>query len=328
MKILVYDVAAQSGGALTVLHEAYQYAAQHREIEWKFILSAAKLESRDNILVENYPDIKKSWFHRYRFDKITAPRIVQKFKPDIVLNLQNICISCKCKQILYMHQPLPFAGYRFSVKDRKMWIYQNIIGRMIKRSCKRADEIIVQTQWIKNAIVRQCKVPECKISVRPPKIDAASLKTFCATEKNCYFYPASASVYKNHAVIVDACIRLKQVGFSEYKIMFTLQGNENEHIRKLYEKCQTQQLNIEWVGSLPRARVYELYGTHGLIFPSYIETFGLPLLEAKTAGSPILASDTEFSHEICDGYSRVKFFTFNDSERLARLIQNFGDKSS
>ena len=36
-----------------------------------------------------------------------------------------------------------------------------------------------------------------------------------------------------------------------------------------------------------------------MIFPSFYESFGLPLIEARQANLPILASDLEYVHEIC-----------------------------
>ena len=57
-----------------------------------------------------------------------------------------------------------------------------------------------------------------------------------------------------------------------------------------------------------------------LLFPSYIETFGLPLLEAKTIGSPIIASDTPFSKEITSNYNNVNYFDYSDEIKLAKLM--------
>lgn len=324
MKILVYDVAAESGGALSVLKNVYNYAIQHKEIEWKFVLSKIKLDNTANVQVENYPIVKKNWLARLIFDRITAPQIVKKYDPDIVLNLQNIAINSKVHQVLYMHQSLPFADYKFSIKHGKMWIYQNIIGKMIKKSCKVVDEIIVQTQWIKNAIIRQCHVNENKVIVKSPTIDKSLLPNYCGNiNNNIYVYPANGSPYKNHQLIVQACGKLKREGYENYKIIFTLVGDETSAINDLYHKTKKENLNIEWIGYVSQENLYAMYADCGLIFPSYIETFGLPLLEARTANAPILASDTPFSKEICNGYAKVNFFDYTNADQLAQLIKDF-----
>ena len=45
------------------------------------------------------------------------------------------------------------------------------------------------------------------------------------------------------------------------------------------------------------------YSVDALIFPSKLESFGLPILEAMYAGLFIVCSDKEFTREICrEGY--------------------------
>ena len=61
MKILVYDVAASSGGALTILKNVYEYA-KNSEFEWLFVLSVADLRETDNIKVLKFPEVKQIEF--------------------------------------------------------------------------------------------------------------------------------------------------------------------------------------------------------------------------------------------------------------------------
>ena len=74
MRILVYDVAADSGGAATVLKSFYEEFCQDRENEYVFVLSVFELPETKHIRVLNYPWIKKSPLHRLYFDQIRARR--------------------------------------------------------------------------------------------------------------------------------------------------------------------------------------------------------------------------------------------------------------
>jgi glycosyltransferase involved in cell wall biosynthesis len=89
----------------------------------------------------------------------------------------------------------------------------------------------------------------------------------------------------------------------------------------MYHEVQEKNLPIAFIGKITLDEVYDYYSKSILIFPSYIETFGLPMLEAKMHGSPILASDCAFSHEILDGYDRAKFFNPFKVEELAYEIE-------
>ena len=59
-----------------------------------------------------------------------------------------------------------------------------------------------------------------------------------------------------------------------------------------------------------------------LIFPSVIETFGLPLQEAKEAKAIIFAADLPYAHEILYDYPNAYFFNPNNAGELATLIKN------
>lgn len=65
----------------------------------------------------------------------------------------------------------------------------------------------------------------------------------------------------------------------------------------------------------------KFYSETVTVFPSYLESFGYPLMEARIAGAPIIASDTFFSHEILDGYENAKFFKFDNPQELASLMK-------
>ena len=64
-----------------------------------------------------------------------------------------------------------------------------------------------------------------------------------------------------------------------------------------------------------------MYNRSTLIFPSYIETVGLPLLEARELGSIILASDCPFSREVLDGYENAYYFDPFNPQELADYMK-------
>lgn len=323
---MVFDVPAESGGALSVLDDFYNEVRSHEDINinWVFVISKPKLKETANIKVLRFPYIKKSWFHRLYFDTIVAPKLIKEYNVDKIFSLQNVTIPfTNIIQVLYVHQPLPFVNYKFSIRENGLfWIYQNIIGKKIINSMKIADQVIVQTEWMKKASIERSMINKEKVHIVPPIIKIDNQNFFENKEESLstFFYPASAVTYKNHDLIVQACKQLKKETDINYKVIFTLNGNENKSILKLYKEIDKQQLPIEFRGSMSREQVFELYTKSILIFPSYIETFGLPLLEAKFHMSIIFASDCAFSHEILDGYNNVYFFNPFDANTLSNLM--------
>ena len=325
--ILCIDVPAQHGGAMTILNQYFDYAKKSRE-EWVFVLSTPEFITQDNIKVLNYPWVKKSWFHRLYFDYVKAPKIINELKPNEVISLQNVLVPrTKIQQTLYLHQPLPFSDIRFSLfKYPRLWVYQNIISRLIFRSIKKAKKVIVQTHWMKRLVLEKTSMDyKEKVMVEQPRINHQINEYYSEKKEDVvyFFYPASQETYKNHRAIVEALQEesLKPY-FRHFKVVFTLYGNENKEIAKLSREVQKHSLPIDFIGSIPLQKVYDYYKTSILIFPSYIETFGLPLLEAKLHRTPIIAANRPFSNEILENYEHVHYFEPFDTQTLAQLILN------
>jgi len=326
MNIMVFDVPAESGGALSVLNDFYSEFKTDKSNNYIFVVSKPELEETKNIKVLRYPWIKNSWLHRLYFDNFIAPKLIKEYEVDEVLSLQNVIVPyTKIYQTVYVHNSLPFVEYRFSIaENRLLWIYQNILSKNIYESIKRASKVIVQTEWMKKACVERLKVNGAKIEVVPPKINIEVKKHFEPTKESLstFFYPASGAEFKNHKAIIKACLELKESGIKNYKVIFTLNGDESENISSLYKKVKEHDLPVVFIGIISRDTVFDYYSKSVLIFPSYIETVGLPLIEAKMHGAPILASDCIFSHEILDGYDEVQYFNPFDVGELKEKMSN------
>ncbi len=327
MKIIVFDVAAESGGALSVLKDFYNEYKTNLNNSYIFVISKPDLEETKNIKVLRYPWIKKSWLHRLYFDHFIAPKLVKYYEVDEVISLQNIIIPhSKVNQTVYVHNSLPFSEYKFSLKEnRLLWVYQNIVSKIIFKSIKNANKVIVQTKWMKKACVKNLNVADDKIEVMPPRINVEVKRYFKPTKESLatFFYPASGVEFKNHRVIIDACLKLKSKNIYNYKVIFTLKGDENKNVMELYKKVIDEDLPINFIGNTSRDKVFEYYSKSVVVFPSFIESSPLPLTEAKMHNTPIITSDCDFSHEILDDYENVNFFNpFNFKELYELMIKS------
>lgn len=329
MNIMVFDVPAEHGGALSILNEFYAEVAHHddKDINWIFVLGKPSLESQPNIEVLNFPWIKKSWWHRLYFDYVIAPKLVKKYEVDRIFSLQNVTVPfVGVDQTLYVHQSLPFAEHRFNLRESRIsWIYQNIIGKLILRSIRKAKKVVVQTQWLKEVCATKGNISREKIEIVPPKIELEIKSKFVPTKNalTTFFYPAGATMYKNHEVIVEACRILVRKGAGDFLVIFTLTGDENKNTAELLSIVRQEGLPVEFTGTMSREDVFDFYSKSVLLFPSYIETFGLPMLEARLHETVVVASDCSFSHEILDGYENAYFFNPFDAEQLAYYMMGF-----
>lgn len=314
VRIVVNDIAADkgSGGAFSVLREFYQAVSEHgQDHEWIFLLADNYFEPLEHIVIKTFPDIKKSWIKRLIFDQVSGHKIVNELKPDVYFSMQNIAMKhLNCPQATYLHQSLPFQDKKsfsfFKRSELKLAIYQKIIGRLLKNSLNYANVVFVQTEWMKRAI----EVDELAhfVMVVPPTISLGGLQPN-EFHSDRFFYPAENHLYKNHSLIYEATSLLNQRGYEKFDVFLTIDPQD------------VASNNVKFIGKIDRSLVFDYYANSILLFPSYIETFGLPLLEARTANAIILAADTQFAREILADYPNAYFYEFQDAEALSNLME-------
>ena len=115
MRIMVFDVPAEGGGALSVLHEFYNEFKLDLENEYIFVLSLPELEETSNIKVLRFPWIKKSWGHRLYFDHFIAHKLIKEYDIDQVLSYR-MYTSTRVHQSVFV-QCVTFSEYRFYRED-------------------------------------------------------------------------------------------------------------------------------------------------------------------------------------------------------------------
>ena len=325
--VMIYDVHASESGALAILDDLYRQirAYSDKSVKWVFIVSTPNYEETDNITVRRFPWVKKNWGYRYYFDTVTTRGLIKEFKPDKMFSLQNKGISFYHKeQLVYLHLPFILTDHVFNIKTdgKKLWLYQNVISKSIFRSLRKVDCTIVQTQWMKTALEKKARVKSEKILILEPDISTNNIGTYLDTEKNrrTFFYPATAFSYKNHMTMLRALNYAQKKGLKDYSLTLTIRPDESSLTQGLFEYSKKHHLNVIFGGQIPREKVFEMYANSVLLFPSYVESFGLPLLEARLTGSFVIASDCPFSREILNGYDKVSFFSEMDYEGMGRLI--------
>lgn len=315
MKIVVVNTAASSGGALSILKDFYQYIKENDvSNEWIFFLSDYYIEETENITVKVIKESKNK-INRLKMDNLNGHRLISQYNPDVVFSMQNTTVSnLSVPQVVYLHQSIPFQNIKnysfFKKEEYNFAIIQHILGANIKYGLRRADKTIVQTNWMKEAIIEQTSLKTEDILVISPSINIEKniinrTKTF---QPNRFFYPTSSIPYKNNSLIDEACDYIDSIEPSlNYRVDITVEEDfGNNHIHS--------------IGNVSRNDVFNKLNNEVLVFPSYIETFGLPLAEGRQLNSIIFAADTPFAREVLSGYENAYYFNPFKAEELAELM--------
>lgn len=331
--IFVNATSATMGGSLTILNQFIENINILKDKDKKYyIFTPLDCDIKSTEYFEIIPVKAKSYKDRIIWDLCGMNKWskTKKIYPDLILSLQNTGVRFgNVKQIIYLHQSIPYAkesNWNPLKKDeRKMWFYKYLYKIWIDLSIKKDHKIVVQTNWMKDALIEDGYNEENIIISKPniSNIDVEEVETIQLEEKKCYFfYPAADYKYKNHDVIIEALNLIKQEDINLLKrirVIFTL-SKESKHYYKV-NKYKLDE-NIQFLSSLEYKEVLRFYkSSNVVIFPSYIETLGLPLLEASMFGKKILVADCCYSREVMEGYNNVKFIEYKDAITWANAIK-------
>ncbi len=330
--IFINDTAATEGGVLTILKQFLEGINLYskKDNTYYIFCSLEELKQYENEQIKIITDIRgKKWLDRIKWDLWGLKKWSKKYsiKADLIISLQNT--GCRyfqqIPQIIYLHQPLSF--YReikwnvFKKEERIYWFYQNIYPKIIFYSLPKNYLLVVQTKAMKERVQKQFQLEDNKIIAIRPSFENIKVETISPInfndQKFHIFYPATTYLYKNHEIIIKALKHIKDKEpnvFNNLVVHFTFDNNGKRNL-DLIQLMNQLEVNsaIKLEGKLPYEKVLSFYKSCDLVvFPSYIETFGLPLIETALFGLPLLVSDADFSREIISNYEGAKFLDYKD----------------
>ena len=276
-----------------------------------------------NIEYIAYPLAKKNYLFRCFYEYIYFYFLSKKLKPKFWLSLHDMTPITDCAyRYVYMHNPSPFykkqKGDMLSLKFRLFMKFYKYVYRI---NVKKNTYVIVQQNWLRDDMANLCKIPKGKILVAYPEIQERKIAS--SFEKNLFFFPSYPREFKNFEVICRATDLLvsDETITEAWNVVLTIDGTENTYSKNIVERYKTNS-HIKFVGVLNSEQMQEMYNrTECLIFPSKLETWGLPISEFKVSGKKMLLADLPYAHETANGAAYASFFSPTDEHELAGYMK-------
>lgn len=194
----------------------------------------------------------------------------------------------------------------------------------------RADAIITLSEYSKMAIEQTCGAPghkvhaiyldaskECSEWNEHEKLSIAqkyNLPEFYA------YYPANTWPHKNHLHLLLALLILRDV--HGIRLQLICSGNENEWKDTIANFIAEHGLQeqVRFLGYVPQEDIPYLYlNAQFLVFPSFYEGFGVPLVEAMRTGTPIVCASAGSIPEVV-GDAGLLFDPGNPEHIAGRIL--------
>ena len=336
--IIVSAVNLRKGGTLTILRNCLEYLsqlAQNGEYKVVALVHNKNLAMYPGITYIEMPWTVKSWFCRIWCEYITMYKISKQLSPVYLwLSLHDTTPNVKAeRRVVYCHNSFPFYPWKWRELFMNYrivcfaWLTEYIYRINIHKNYK----IVVQQDWMKREFIKLFNLHKDKIIVALPenRTDTVEMRNNRKSSEPIYtfIYPSYGDINKNFELLCEAAAMLEnEIGEDKFKVYMTISGTENKYTRWLYRKWGHVN-SLVFTGFLDRVKLYELYGNADcLIFPSKVETWGLPISEFAQFERPMLLADLPYAHETAAGSAKTSFFNIHDANilkgKMKKLIDN------
>ncbi|MCP3985492.1 MAG: glycosyltransferase family 1 protein [Myxococcota bacterium] len=108
--------------------------------------------------------------------------------------------------------------------------------------------------------------------------------------------------YKNYVRLIEAYAEIAKRQREMPDLLIIGDDQDPDYLKEMYaarDAAASFAENIHILGEVPYAEIQRYYaGASFFVFPSYLETFGIPMLEAMVSGLPTVAADIPIFREI------------------------------
>jgi len=219
----------------------------------------------------------------------------------------------------YLVEPRSLKGFPFFHRIRitleRLWF------RWGKRNVTR---FIVQTPCMQRSVEQNLSMPSTLLPFsKEPKGYTRVIDTPRGRRQTgqSFLYVASGEPHKNHRNLVEAWTLLAEEGIRP-GLCLTLDKNRfSDLCGWIEDKVKDMGLNITNVGTISAQDLEGVYKeSFALIYPSDFESLGLPLIEARCSGLPILASERDY---VRDAVDPEETFDPGSPVSIARAVKRF-----
>lgn len=214
------------------------------------------------------------------------------------------------------------------------WMYAR---PMLYWVARKACHVITLSEYSKTQIVERLRVPASKVTViscgvsshfRAPDTAEISLKVRAALslERPYLLYVGNLKPHKNVISLLRAFALLCGRRALDHQLVVV--GDDAKWKRGLIEECSRLgvQERVSFIPHVSHELLPQVYaGADLLVVPSYLEGFGLPVLEAMACGTPVVCSRAASLPEVAG--EAAEFFDPCSVEDLAATIERVLESS-
>ncbi|TAN38412.1 MAG: glycosyltransferase family 1 protein [Verrucomicrobia bacterium] len=330
----LFLIPGEVGGSETYLLETlHALAGTQPDVEF---LLFTNLEN-DAFLCERFSPFPNVDFHLLPFrarnrvvrilrEQFELPRVAEAAAVDVLWSPGYVApLRAPCPQVVsildmqYLSHPSDLA-----------WSAWLATHALVMQTARRCDHILTLSEFSKREIVRHTGVDPAKVTPtllaagdifftpQPPDMLAHVRRELVGDDTPYIFCVANTYPHKNVHRLIEA-FGVLQTEFPHRLVLEGLPRRGERRVQAALARLPDTH-RVTRLGRTPRAELAALYQAADLfVFPSLYEGFGLPVLEAMAAGTPVVAMRQASVPEV--GGDAITYCEHDDTPELVACIR-------
>ncbi|MFO0944608.1 MAG: glycosyltransferase family 1 protein [Planctomycetota bacterium] len=346
VRVLVHALGATAGGGLGYLRHLLTFARSYPANQWVLLVPEAfetGVPLPEHVRLLRFPGLKGRG-SRLFFDQYRLRSLIRREQVDVMLATGNFgLLRPPVPQILLNRNALYFSReHRERLWERgELAESANILLRqkLALASIRHSQVNVVPSRAMELAI-REWLPADAnpRFEVIPHGFDPNTFHAACenfprvrqvlASRRPRVLLVSHYNYFRNFETLIRALAILRDELHTRATLLLTtrLAPGLRDH---RYDTTQAAELigrlalwdQVEMLGTVPRDSIRSLYDAADIVAcPSYVESFGHPLVEAMACGKPIVASGIPIHREVC-GEGALYFPTYDPRALALRLHQ-------
>jgi glycosyltransferase involved in cell wall biosynthesis len=323
--ILINAIHARAGGGLTYLHNLLPLLAAEEDFELHLIPHPDQKDAYAGLspaIRVHDVTVPKGWLSLLLWEQLVLPFIAWRIGFDVVFSPANFAPLLLPVQVIVVQNAVTVGRHERRIGKKVYWVTLRLMTMLSLWIVRGA---IAVSQYVADTVATPaCRAPITVIhhGINPVFSPAPP------TSSSDLFILAVADLYmqKNLDRLIDAFVLVRRRCPA---LALRIAGAEidREYATILRSRIATLGLSdaVVFIGRRTTSELVELYRCCTVfVFPSLIESFGMPLLEAMACGAPTLASNTSAIPEIAGG-AALLFDPINPRDIADKILQVLDD---
>ena len=330
IRIVINGIHAKSGGGVTYLRRILPEIADNPNLDLHLFLHREQFNLfypiPDGVKVTVF-NFKPSFISTLFWEQLSLPVIANSMGADVLFSPANYGPVFARNHVLLLRNAVSVIRLTNRLRPMLYWLALSGATIMSLLGAKRAIAVSkyaarILTFGLPSYFTR--KVAVVYHGTQP--IPARDQDT--ATDSNTILAVSDIYIQKNYHTLIQAFAKVHE---RHPELVLKIVGREIDSHYAAECKALVEKLGlgdrILFMGHMETASVIELYrNCLVFVFPSTVETFGNPLVEAMAAGAPIACSGTAAMPEVVEDAGLI-FAPYDADDIAAKLLKLIEDPS-